>query len=161
VRPFHTPTVRRARHDLGAMTLVPGDPLAHRALDSLLRAEASVRRRLSADISREGLSASGFSVLVVLTTAGGQLELRALRRRLRTSKANATEVVTTLEARGLVSRTRLIHDKRAAAVSLTPRGQDLVDRLFPEHTERVRMAFAVLDEAEKRQLADICRKLAA
>ncbi|MEY2535797.1 MAG: hypothetical protein QOF29_3707, partial [bacterium] len=29
------------------MTLVPGDPLAHRALDSLLRAEASVRRRLS------------------------------------------------------------------------------------------------------------------
>jgi MarR family transcriptional regulator, 2-MHQ and catechol-resistance regulon repressor len=143
------------------MTLVPGDPLAHRALDSLLRAEASVRRRLSADISREGLSASGFSVLVVLTTAGGQLELRALRRRLRTSKANATEVVTTLEARGLVSRTRLVHDKRAAAVTLTARGQDLVDRLFPEHTERVRMAFAVLDEAEKRQLADICRKLAA
>jgi MarR family transcriptional regulator, 2-MHQ and catechol-resistance regulon repressor len=154
-------TVRRARHHHGAMTLVPGDPLAHRALDSLLRAEASVRRRLSADISREGLSASGFSVLVVLTTAGGQLELRALRRRLRTSKANATEVVTTLEARGLVSRTRLLHDKRAAAVSLTAHGQDLVDRLFPEHTERVRMAFAVLDEAEKRQLADICRKLAA
>jgi MarR family transcriptional regulator, 2-MHQ and catechol-resistance regulon repressor len=143
------------------MTLVPGDPLAHRALDSLLRAEASVRRRLSADIEREGLSASGFSVLVVLTTAGGQLELRSLRRRLRTSKANATEVVTTLEGRGLVSRTRLDHDKRAAAVTLTARGQEVVDRLFPEHTERVRVAFAVLDEEEKRQLADICRKLAA
>jgi MarR family transcriptional regulator, 2-MHQ and catechol-resistance regulon repressor len=154
-------TVRRDRHDHAAMTLVPGDPLAHRALDSLLRAEASVRRRLSADIGREGLSASGFSVLVVLTTAGGELELRALRRRLRTSKANATEVVTTLEARGLVSRTRLLHDKRAAAVTLTALGQELVDRLFPEHTERVRTAFAVLDEAEKRQLADICRKLAA
>ena len=154
-------TVRRDRHDHAAMTLVPGDPLAHRALDSLLRAEASVRRRLSADIGREGLSASGFSVLVVLTIAGGELELRALRRRLRTSKANATEVVTTLEARGLVSRTRLLHDKRAAAVTLTALGQELVDRLFPEHTERVRTAFAVLDEAEKRQLADICRKLAA
>jgi MarR family 2-MHQ and catechol resistance regulon transcriptional repressor len=97
----------------------------------------------------------------VLTTAGGELELRALRRRLRTSKANATEVVTTLEARGLVSRTRLAYDKRAAAVTLTPRGQEIVDRLFPEHTERVARAFAVLDEAEKRQLADICRKLAA
>jgi MarR family 2-MHQ and catechol resistance regulon transcriptional repressor len=143
------------------MTLVPGDPLAHRALESLLRAESSVRRRLSADLEREGLSASGFSVLVVLTTAGGQLELRALRRRLRTSKANATEVVGTLEARGLVSRTRLLHDKRAAAVSLMPRGQEIVDRLFPEHTERVRLAFAVLDEEEKRRLADICRKLAA
>ena len=143
------------------MTLVPGDPLAHRALDSLLRAEASMRRRLSADLEREGLSASGFSVLVVLTTAGGQLELRTLRRRLQTSKANATEVVTTLEHRGMVVRSRLAHDRRAAAVALTALGQELVDRLFPEHTERVSTAFAVLDEAEKRQLADICRKLAA
>jgi MarR family 2-MHQ and catechol resistance regulon transcriptional repressor len=143
------------------MSLVPGDPLAHRALESLLRAEASVRRRLSADLEREGLSASGFSVLVVLTVAGGELELRALRRRLQTSKANATEVVTTLEARRLVVRRRLEHDRRAAAVALTPGGRELVDRLFPEHSARVGQAFAVLDEAEKRSLASICRKLAA
>lgn len=143
------------------MSLVPGDPLAHRALESLLRAEAHVRRRLSADLEREGLSATGFSVLVVLTTAGGELELRALRTRLRTSKANATEVVTTLEARQMVTRRRLPHDRRAASVLLTPKGQEIVDRLFPEHTERVAAAFSVLDEAEKRSLAEICRKLAA
>src|ERR687894_1833415 len=101
------------------MTLVPGDPLAHRALDSLLRAEASVRRRLSADLEREGLSATGFSVLVILTTAGGELELRLLRARLRTSKANATEVVTTLEGRRLVDRRRLPTDRRAASVAIT------------------------------------------
>src|SRR5919199_164827 len=107
------------------MTLVPGDPLAHRALESLLRAEASVRRRL------------------------------------RTSKANATEVVGTLEARGLVARSRLAHDKRAATVTLTHAGREVVERLFPEHTARVEQAFAVLDEAEKRSLAELCRKLAA
>src|SRR4051794_7306419 len=143
------------------MTLVPGDPLAHRALESLLRAEANVRRRLSADLEREGLSATGFSVLVVLATAGGALELRALRARLRTSKANATEVVTTLEARGLVVRTRLVSDRRAATVALTALGSELVDRLFPEHAQRVTAAFSVLDEGEKRSLAEICRKLAA
>ena len=59
-----------------------GDPLAHRALQALLRAEASVRRSLAAALEREGVSAAGFSALVVLTTAGGSLELRALRRRL-------------------------------------------------------------------------------
>ena len=143
------------------MTLVPGDPLAHRALDSLLRAESSVRRRLSADLERAGLSASGFSVLVVLTTAGGDLPLRTLRHRLRTSKANATEVVTTLEQRGLVLRRRLPEDRRAATVALTAAGQALVDRLFPEHTQRVQRAFAVLDDEEKRLLAEVCRKLAA
>jgi MarR family 2-MHQ and catechol resistance regulon transcriptional repressor len=143
------------------MSLVPGDPLAHRALESLLRAEASVRRRLTADLEREGVSATGFSVLVVLTTAGGELELRTLRTRLRTSKANATEVVTTLESRGLVRRTRMASDRRAATVAVTERGQALVHRLFPEHTQRVADAFSVLDESEKRSLASICRKLAA
>jgi MarR family transcriptional regulator, 2-MHQ and catechol-resistance regulon repressor len=143
------------------MGLVPGDPLAHRALESLLRAEASVRRRLSAELEHHGLSASGFSVLVVLTTAGGRLELKTLRRRLRTSKANATEIVTTLSRRDLVVRRRLAHDRRAAIVDLTPAGRELVDRIFPEHSARVERAFAVLDEAEKRSLASICRKLAA
>jgi len=137
-----------------------GDPLAHRALDSLLRAEASVRRRLATDLEREGLSSSGFSVMVVLSTAGGELELRALRARLRTSKANATEVVTTLETRGMVQRFRLAHDRRAASVRITTQGRELIDRLFPEHTQRVQDAFSVLDEAEKRMLADICAKLA-
>jgi MarR family 2-MHQ and catechol resistance regulon transcriptional repressor len=143
------------------MSLTPSDPLAHRALESLLRAEASVKRRLSLELEREGLSASGFEVLVVLETAGGEFEMRTLRARLRMSKANASEVVSTLETRGLVTRRRLPSDRRAAAVVLQPRGRQIVDRVFPEHTRRVTDAFAVLDEEEKRSLTQICRKLAA
>jgi MarR family 2-MHQ and catechol resistance regulon transcriptional repressor len=138
-----------------------GDPLAHRALDALVRAESSIRRRLAADLEREGVSAAGFSLLVVLTTAGGQLELRTLRRRLGWSKANATEVSSTLDARGLVARRRRPSDRRAVVVRITAAGAELVSRLFPEHTRRVRGAFAALGEEEKRSLAELCRKLAA
>lgn len=138
-----------------------GDPLAHRALQALLRAETSVRRALATDLEREGVSAAGFSALVVLTTAGGTLELRTLRRRLGWSKAGATEVTLTLESRGLVRRRRLERDRRAAAVDLTPLGRDVVERLFPGHADRVSHAFSALDEQEKRSLTEICRKLAA
>ncbi|MEK6227805.1 MAG: MarR family transcriptional regulator [Actinomycetota bacterium] len=138
-----------------------GDPLAHRALQALLRAESSVRRALAAELEREGVSAAGFSALVVLTTAGGTIELRALRRRLGWSKANATEVTLTLQSRGLVRRRRLASDRRAAALDLTVEGRELVDRLFPEHSDRVTTAFSALDEDEKRSFAELCRKLAA
>ncbi|HKF79819.1 MAG TPA: MarR family transcriptional regulator [Thermoleophilaceae bacterium] len=137
------------------------DPLAHRALQALLRAEATLRRSLAAELEHAGVSAAGFSALVVLVTAGGSLELRTLRRRLGWSKANATEVTTTLESRGLVARRRLDHDRRAAAVDLTPAGHGLVARLFPGHADRVSRAFGPLDEVEKRSLTEICRKLAA
>ena len=138
-----------------------GDPLAHRALEALLRAETSLRRSLSAELEREGVTAAGFSVLVVLTTAGGSIELRALRRRLGLTKANATEIVATLEARGLVLRRRLEHDRRASAVDITEPGAELAERMFPAHTERVSSAFGGLDETEKREFADLCRRLAA
>ena len=137
------------------------DPLAHRALQALLRAESTVRRTLAAELERAGVSAAGFSALVVLTTAGGSLELKTLRRRLGWSKANATEVTLTLESRGLVQRRRLEHDRRSAVVDLTPSGRELVERLFPGHASRVSRAFDALDEREKRSLAEICRKLAA
>jgi MarR family transcriptional regulator, 2-MHQ and catechol-resistance regulon repressor len=138
-----------------------GDPLAHRALQALLRAEATVRRSLAVELEQAGVSAAGFSVLVVLVTAGGSLELRTLRRRLGWSKANATEVTATLEGRGLVCRRRLEEDRRAVAVDLMPGGRELVERLFPGHADRVSDAFGGLDEDEKRSFAELCRKLAA
>ena len=143
------------------MELVPGDPLAHRALESLLHAEATVRRSLARDLEGARVQSTGFFVLVLLSSAGGELELRALRRRMQTSKANATEVVDRLVARGLVVRRRSDADRRAALVSLTREGSELVERRFPGHSDRVRDAFAALDDEEKRSLAVICRKLAA
>ena len=128
--------VRRPPYDRARMaSLELGDPLAHRALQALLRAESAVRRRLAMELEREGVSAAGFSELVVLTTAGGSLELKTLRRRLDWSKANATEVTGTLEARGLVARRRLLEDRRSVVVDLTPAGRAIVERLFPAHAD--------------------------
>ncbi len=142
-----------------ATPLRPIDPLAHRALEALVRAQANVTRKLAADLERIGVSATGFTMLVLLTSAGGRLELRTMRRRLGASKATATEVLDTLENRGFVVRSRLESDRRAVAVSLSEAGYNLVTHAFPAHAERVREAFGVLDETEKRQLADLCRKL--
>jgi MarR family 2-MHQ and catechol resistance regulon transcriptional repressor len=143
------------------MLLELGDPLAHRALQSLVRAETAVRRRLAAELEREGVTAAGFSVLVVLTTAGGTLELKTLRRRLGWSKANATEVTATLATRDLVLRRRSPADRRIVLVDLTAAGGDLVECLFPAHSARVTRAFDALDESEKRTFSELCRKLAA
>jgi MarR family transcriptional regulator, 2-MHQ and catechol-resistance regulon repressor len=98
-------------------------------------------------------------MLVVLHSAGGAIELRLLRQRLGLSKANATEVVGTLESRGLVTRIQSIRDGRAIVIHATPDGEALLEDVFPGHARRVRDAFTTLDEAEKRELTRLCRKL--
>jgi MarR family 2-MHQ and catechol resistance regulon transcriptional repressor len=135
------------------------DPLAHRALDALVRAESRLTRRLAAELERRGLSATAFSMLVVLASAGGQLGLRNVRLRLGISKANATEVSSTLSGRGLLRRERSARDRRAVMLLITRHGERLVEELFPAHARRVRDAFVPLDDEEKRELAKLCRKL--
>jgi|SRR5919201_4623929 DNA-binding MarR family transcriptional regulator len=135
------------------------DPLAHRALEALVRAETRLTRRLATELERLGVSATGFSMLVVLQSAGGALELRVLRQRLGISKANATEVTGTLAIRGLIRRERSRRDRRALVVSITAAGEGLLQQAFPGHASRVRHAFEALDEAEKRELTRLCRKL--
>lgn len=124
-----------------------------------MQAEASVARRIAAELERAGVSGTGFAMLVLLTTAGGELELRTLRRRLQVSKATATEVLDTLVARGYARRRRNPDDRRAVIVGLEAAGNELVTASFPDHAARVRSTFDVLDEDEKRQLTAICRKL--
>jgi MarR family 2-MHQ and catechol resistance regulon transcriptional repressor len=135
------------------------DPLAHRALDALVRVETRVTRRLAAEVERRGLSATGFSMLILLASAGGSLELRTVRLRLGISKANATEVAGTLAGHGLVRRQQSDRDRRALVLRLTAAGDRLLAELFPAHARRVRDTFTALDEEEKRQLAQLCRKL--
>ena len=135
------------------------DPLAHRALEALVRAETRVTRRLAHELERAGVSATGFSLLVVLHAAGGAIELRLLRQRLGLSKANATEVVHTLESRGYVERVPSIRDRRAVVITITSGGEELLEEAFPGHARRVAAAFTPLDEEEKRELTRLCRKL--
>jgi MarR family transcriptional regulator, 2-MHQ and catechol-resistance regulon repressor len=135
------------------------DPLAHRALDALVRAQSRLSRSLGHDLERHGLSVTGFSILVVTESAGGSLELRTLRQRLGISKANASEVAATLVARGLVERRRSARDARAVTLWLTPAGERTLLEVFPAHAGRVRDAFVPLEADEKRELARLCRKL--
>jgi MarR family 2-MHQ and catechol resistance regulon transcriptional repressor len=124
-----------------------------------VRAESRLTRRLGSELERRGLSATGFSMLVVVASAGGRLGLRTLRLRLGISKANATEVSSTLSTRGLLRRERNPLDRRAVVLTITEQGENLVEQLFPAHARRVRDAFGTLDDEEKRELTKLCRKL--
>ena len=144
---------------MGDLSTLLQDPLAHRALDALVRAETRVTRKLGHELERRGLSPTALAMLVVIESAGGELGLRALRQRLGLSKANASEVTSALEQRGLIRRETDPRDRRALNITLTPAGRRLVDDLFPGHARRVRDTFTALDDGEKRELARLCRKL--
>jgi MarR family 2-MHQ and catechol resistance regulon transcriptional repressor len=89
----------------------------------------------------------------------GPQSQRDLGRKVLTSAGNMTDVIDKLEARELVCRSRMPHDRRSVRVELTAGGRCLIEALFPRHAEDIAHAMSGLDPEEMAQLGGLLRKL--
>lgn len=130
-----------------------------RAVANLHRAAAAVRLHLENTVLREpDLTWTAFTVLRVVWI-WGEMETRHVAAEAGISKGTLTGVVKTLEARGLVRRTRHATDRRLVLLSLTPSGERLMSRLGPEFTAAEDLVTRRLAAADCRNLADLLGKL--
>jgi MarR family 2-MHQ and catechol resistance regulon transcriptional repressor len=82
-----------------------------------------------------------------------------LGSKLLRSGGNITLVIDNLEKQGLVIRQRDTQDRRMVIVSLTAAGQELIQKVFPEHLKVIVAEMNTLTAAEQQTLGDLCRKL--
>jgi MarR family transcriptional regulator, 2-MHQ and catechol-resistance regulon repressor len=124
----------------------------------LARARNAVGRRTDADIARHGLSTGEFAILEALYHKGPLL-LGEVQRKILVSSGGVTYLVDRLEAAGLVKRRECTEDRRARYAALTPAGEELMQRIFPEHAAAIVDVVSGLTTAEKKQAIDLLKKL--
>lgn len=131
------------------------------ALDTFIklnRAAEALGSRLNQRGTLEGLTASQFGVLETLYHLGpmcaGEISSKLLK-----SGGNITLVIDNLEKQGLVRRERDANDRRMVIVSLTPEGEALISRVFPEHLAKIVAEMNCLTPEEQQTLGTLCRKL--
>ena len=73
------------------------------------------------------------------------------------SKATLSGVLTTLEKRGLVARSKSPEDGRLVLVELTARGRRLITRLFPQINSEETLATRLLPPGRKEDTAELLR----
>ena len=138
-----------------------GDPKSVLALDTFIkftRAANSIEARLFQEAVIEDLTPSQFGVLETLFHLGplcqGELGAKLLR-----STGNMTLVLDNLEKRNLVRRVRQTEDRRMVTIHLTPSGQELIERVFPQVLEKITCELDILTPAEQEMLGRLCRIL--
>ncbi len=89
---------------------------------------------------------------------GGDASTRDLARRLGVDPANASTLLTKLEARGLVRRRPAPDDRRRRLVSLTAEGRRTKQRLAG-YMEGGRGGFSELSTAELASFRDLLRRV--
>jgi DNA-binding MarR family transcriptional regulator len=149
-----TETERQVTERLSHMTL---DFQAMAVMSNLFRAATAVRNHLERTVlAQHDLSWTAFVVLWV-TWIWEPIETRQIADEGGFSKATLTGVLTTLEGRGLVTRTKSENDGRLVLVALTEKGRKMMDTLFPEFNANEQKIAGVVSEARQRDLADLLR----
>ena len=134
-------------------------PAELRAWRAFLDAQASLLRRLGADLVREeDITLAEYDVLVQLSfTPDGRLRMTELSDRVRLSPSGLTRLVDRLVRNGLAKRGRCASDRRGTYAILTSSGKARLRRASPVHLRGIREHFS--KRLSSAQLAAVAEAL--
>lgn len=124
----------------------------------LERAVNSVNERLRRDFQAHEITDTEFGILEALYHKGPLL-LGDLQRKILLSSGGVTYTVDRLAEKGLVERRECPTDRRARYAALTPKGEALIAKIFPNHAAVIEETMGVLSAREQDELIALLRKL--
>jgi len=148
---------------IAVSTVVDGLPERRRAAwQSFLRAHARIAKRLDADlISAHDLTLSDYDVLIQLSWAGGRLRPSELADRILLSRGGVTRLLSGLESKGFVERSRSCADGRVFYAVLAAAGSKQLQAASKTHRQGIDELFTShFSGRELKQLAALLGRLA-
>ena len=124
----------------------------------LARVGAQSRRRWARMLTEHGLSPSHFGLLMALDQLGTTSQ-QQLSHAIGLDPRNAVPLLDTLQQHGLLHRQPDPNDRRRHALTLTPTGAALLQRLRRDGEDLERQMLACLDPDERAALHQLLLKL--
>ncbi|WFD09670.1 MarR family winged helix-turn-helix transcriptional regulator [Tepidibacter hydrothermalis] len=125
---------------------------------SLFRCNQSFSKKNLKSIKEGGLTVSQFGVLEALYHKG-DLRICEIIEKMLSTGGNMTVVIDNLEKSGFIKRLSDPNDRRATLISITEKGKDLIDDIFPKHLKEMREMLNELTKEEKKILIMLLKKM--
>ena len=129
------------------------EKLSLRLFIDLTRANMTIQRELSYKLKDSGVTLTQFSVLEALYHKG-DLCIGDIKDLILTTSGNITVVISNLEKDGFIVRLKDINDKRRFIISITEKGEKLVQELYPEQKEAIIEIFSSVNKKNKLIMAE-------
>ena len=131
---------------------------ALKALTIFLRASGSVTNMLKKDMQSYGLNPTEFSVMEVLYSKGEQ-PIQIIGNKVLLASSSITYVIDQLEKKKFVERKTNEKDRRVTLVLLTQQGHEIMENIFPQHTDVINELYSELSDADLSQLSESLKKV--
>ena len=127
-------------------------------LKSLVLTYQSFEQYSAPHLKSIGLTMTQFDVIATL---GNQppMTCKDLGDKTLVTKGTLTGVLERLEDKGIIQRSVNQADARSQMIGLTKKGQQLFERVFPEHLQHLQKAFGQLSKQDLQDLTQSLQKL--
>ncbi|CAM3059425.1 MarR family winged helix-turn-helix transcriptional regulator [Sporolactobacillus spathodeae] len=125
---------------------------------SLNKTLRTIQKSLETAIRSYGLNATEFSVVRLLYSMGNQ-PIQKIGDKISIASSSTTYVIDKLEKKVLLERIPCPNDRRIVWASLTPKGRQLMDAIFPNYTAAVHKVLDGLNFDEKKEFITTLKKL--
>ncbi len=124
----------------------------------LSRAFYKISTKELAYFKSHNLTLNQFKVLEVLYHRG-DLNVSSITKLTMSTPGNITVVVKNLKRDGWIETVVDENDKRSTKLSITKKGIDIIENIFPQHAQNLHDNLSVLDDDELDTLFTLLRKL--
>ena len=124
----------------------------------LARAYQAFSAYSEAHVRQFDLTPAQFDVIATLGNTNGMC-MGDLGEKTLITKGTLTGVIDRLIQKQLVCRETLVENRRSVIVKLTPKGQEVFDRVFPAHIAHLKERFDQLDASELELLKVLLNRL--
>lgn len=116
--------------------------------------------KIESYLSKIEMTNSQFLILLCLYTNDKKIDnITSISKKLGISNVTVSNVVKTLQIKGLVEKQRLKEDKRFSRVVLNEKGRDFMKNFIPEYYSKYKELFKTFDRDELLQLQFLISKL--
>lgn len=124
----------------------------------LNRCSQSVNKNIYPIFKKSKITEAQFNVLEFLYHKG-DMRIKDIIEKTFSSGGTMTVIIDNLEKEKLIERKRDPLDRRASLISLTEKGQLLIEDIFDKHIKNLDNILSILEEDEKDNLIHLLKKL--
>lgn len=130
----------------------PMEDIRHELVLNIVRTATIIAGEGAVLFRQFDLTEAQFNVLFALKYKKNEWTQSDLGKRLVVTRASITSVLDKLESKGLVRRNDVAGNRRIYHISLTRKGQNLIDRVEPVYRETIHKALDIFSDEQCRDM---------
>ncbi|MEN8717797.1 MAG: MarR family transcriptional regulator [Sulfurovum sp.] len=132
-----------------------------KSMKTVLRLERTglkIHNKTVSYLAQHDLTFNQFKVLEVLYHMG-DLNVSSITKLTMSTPGNTTVVIRNLKRDGWITSIKDPNDSRASILTITEKGTQIIEKVFPQHSKNLHNMFEILNDTELDTLYELLNKV--